>query len=494
MTELLRQIDETCRRCGGRTAIASREERVTFSELRHRARCLAAVIRQYGTGRPIGVFANRTVEPGIWFLAVLYSGNFYVPLDPQLPEEKLRAICADADFACVIGNDKNRERLAEMSFGGRFLTEAETSDMEWAEPDMEENAPAYMVYTSGSTGKPKGVLKSHAAILSFLQAFCHTFPFTQDEVIGNQTPFFFDASAKDYYLMLITGATLEVIPTEKFSMPTELMEYMNDRRITYACWVPTAISIVAQLNPFSLVKPAYLRRLFFVGEVMPMKHLNKWRSALPEIQYVNLYGQSELAGICCYYEVTGEFGSGDVLPMGRCLANCRIVLVDQGNLVTEPGKTGEMYISSPALALEYYHDPEKTAASFLSADFGGGPRRYFRTGDLAQYNEAGNLVFVARSDYQIKHMGHRIELGEIEAVAGGLSQIDRCCCLYQAEKRKIVLFCQLCDQTEATEREIHGLLRDHLSAYMLPGKVVIVDRLPLNANGKIDRQALKARL
>lgn len=493
MTELLKKIDETCLRFGGRTAIASGEERVSFSDLRRRARRLAAVIRRQGTGRPVGVFANRTTEPGVWFLAVLYSGNFYVPLDPQLPQEKLQAICDDADFGWVIGNEKNRTRLAEISFGGRFLTEAETSGEEWSEPDMEENAAAYMVYTSGSTGKPKGVLKSHAAIASYIQAFCQTFPVTEEEVIGNQTPFYFDASAKDYYLMLCTGAALEVIPTEKFAMPTELMEYMNDRRVTYACWVPTAISIVAQLNPFSLVKPKYLRRLFFVGEVMPMKHLNKWRAALPDIQYVNLYGQSELAGICCYYEVTGEYGSADVLPMGRSLANCRIDLVDQGCPVRSPGKTGEIYISSPALALEYYHDPEKTAASFLYADFGGGSRRYFRTGDLAQYDEKGNLVFVARSDYQIKHMGHRIELGEIEAVAGGLPQIDRCCCLYQAEKRKIVLFCQLSDPA-ATGREIHALLRERLSSYMLPGKVVIVDRLPLNANGKIDRQALKARL
>lgn len=493
MTELLRQINATCDGFGDKTAIGCKEERVSFSDLQHRARCLAEVIKEYGTGRPIGVFANRSVEPGIWYLAVLYSGNFYVPLDPNLPEEKMRAIIDDADFPCVIGSEENREKLSAVSYGGRFLTDADASDTECRDPMIGEDGPAYMVYTSGSTGKPKGVLKSHGAVWSYIRAFCDTFPFPPAEVIGNQTPFFFDASAKDYYLMLITGATLEIIPTEKFSMPTELMEYMNARKITYACWVPTAISIVAQLNPFSLVKPQYLRRLFFVGEVMPMKHLKKWQAALPDIQYVNLYGQSELAGICCYYEVAGEYG-GDVLPMGKCLRNCRIYLVDQGNVVTQPGKTGEMYISSPALALEYYHDPEKTAASFAEADFGDGPRRCFKTGDLAQYDGKGNLVFVARSDYQIKHMGHRIELGEIEAVAGALPQIDRCCCLYHAEKRKIVLFCQLCGQDGTTEKEIHKLLRDQLSSYMLPGKVVILERLPLNANGKIDRQALKARL
>ena len=313
-------------------------------------------------------------------------------------------------------------------------------------------------------------------------------------MIGNQTPFFFDASGKDLYLMLKMGCSMEILPTKLFSFPTELMEYMNARKVSFISWVPTAISIVAQLNPFSMVKPEYLKRVFFVGEVMPMKYLNKWRKALPDIQYVNLYGQSELAGICCYFEVTGQWEDSAVLPMGKPLCNSKLYLLDGEQVVKEPGRIGEMYIVSDALALEYFHDPEKTAACFLTKDFGEGPVRCFKTGDMAQYDEKGNLVFAARSDFQIKHMGHRVELGEIEAIATTLDEIKMCCCLYRAEKQWIYLFAELTDGCALTGQEIRSLLRDKLSDYMLPRKVIILEKMPLSPNGKMDRQTLKAQM
>jgi non-ribosomal peptide synthetase component F len=351
-----------------------------------------------------------------------------------------------------------------------------------------------MVYTSGSTGKPKGVLKSHKAVITYIESFCRTFDFSPNEVIGNQTPFFFDASAKDIYLMLKLGCRMEILPPQLFSLPPELIDYLNDKKVTFASWVPTVISLVAQLNPFSMVKPETLKKVFFVGEVMPMKHLNKWRKELPDIQYVNLYGSSEIAGICCYYEVKTQFEDSAVLPMGKPLDSCKIYLLDQVKVITEPNHIGELYLVSDALALEYYHDPEKTKQSFIYRDFGEGMVRCFKTGDLAQYDELGNLVFASRIDSQIKHMGHRIELGEIEAVANALPELNRCCCLYNAAKKKITLFCELASGVTMKGQEIRSILRNKLSDYMVPGKVVVMESLPLNQNGKIDRQKIKTLL
>jgi acyl-coenzyme A synthetase/AMP-(fatty) acid ligase len=392
----------------------------------------------------------------------------------------------------ILGTEENRALLEELRFTGAYLSPAQAADAGCPVPETGGDDPLYMVYTSGSTGKPKGILKSHRAELSFIRAYCETFAFSAEDVIGNQTPFFFDASGKDLYMMLWLGCTLEVLPTRLFSFPTELMEYMNAKKISFISWVPTAISIVAQLNPFSLVKPAYLKRVFFVGEVMPMKYLNKWRKALPELQYVNLYGQSELAGICCWFEVKGDWDDAAVLPMGKTLSNSKIYLLDGEENVREPGRIGEMYIVSEALALEYYRDPEKTAASFLMKDFGEGERRCFKTGDMAQYDAEGNLVFAARSDFQIKHMGRRIELGEIEAVATTLDEINMCCCLYRPEKQWIYLFAELTGGCDLTGQQVRSLLREKLSDYMLPRKVVILDKMPLSPNGKMDRQSLKA--
>ena len=482
-------------------AVACRDHSMSFAELDQRA-------RQYGQAicralparcapRPIGVLCARDVEPIAALLGVVYSRNFYVPLDSSAPKEKLKAILEDAEMQLLLGSEADRALMQEIGFSGTLITPqtlAPPSDEALPCGVLPDGYPLYMVYTSGSTGKPKGVLKSHQAEISFLEAFCETFPFSETDVIGNQTPFFFDAAAKDIYLMLKKGITMEIIPTECFALPTELIQYLNQKRITVASWVPTVLSIVAQLNPFSEYLPETLKRVFFVGEVMPMKHLNVWRRALPQLQYINLYGQSELCGICCYYEVKGTFADSDSLPMGVGLKNCKLYLLDQETVVTEPGRIGELYLVSDALATEYYHDPEKTRTSFVTKDFGDGPVRCFKTGDLAQYDQAGNLIFAARSDFQIKHMGHRIELGEIETVAGALPEIARCCCLYHSEKKKIVLFCEPTVGCNPTGAEIKSRLKTRLSSYMVPWKVVVMERLPLNANGKLDRQALKTCL
>jgi len=394
----------------------------------------------------------------------------------------------------VICSSDQVEIIHAMGYSGTIITPDDIGSTEYSDTSASASDPLYMIYTSGSTGKPKGVLKSHGALMSFISAYTGTFEFSAGDVIGNQTPFYFDAAAKDLYLMISTGAAIEIIPTELFSVTTDLVEYMNLKKITFCSWVPTALSLVAQMCPFSMVKPEFLKKMFFVGEVMPMKHLNKWREYLPDVQYVNLYGQSELAGICCYYIVDKQFTNTDTLPMGYPLGNCKVYLIDEDKVVTEQNHIGELFIVSEALATEYYNDREKTAASFITKDFGEGSVRCFKTGDLAQYNDSGELIFASRNDFQIKHMGRRIELGEIEVIAGGVPEIDRCCCLYNSERKKIVLFCQLSKGSVLTENDIRSMLKELLSSYMLPNKVKILEKLPINANGKIDRQKLKSLL
>lgn len=495
MQNVLEYLDSAVQQFPNKVAIAMKEENYTFSQLKNLSRRLAAQIPCNIRKSPIIVFANRQANVAILFLATLYSGNFYVPVDPDMPYEKIQAIIDDARPRVILGDDETRNLLSMIDFEGLFLTMQSITDKLCEYPQTEKDAPLYMVYTSGSTGKPKGVLKSHGAVISYMEAYCDTFGFANDDIIGNQTPFFFDASAKDFYLMLKTGATIEIIPTELFSMPPMLVEYLNEKKITFISWVPTALSIVAQLRTFTYVLPTTLRKVFFVGEVMPMKHLNKWRQALPQLEYVNLYGSSEIAGISCYYVVQGQFEDSDVLPMGHPLSNCKIYLIDDDKIVTESNHIGEIFVVSDALALEYYHDIEKTSECFLQKDFGEGIVRCFKTGDLAQYDDDGNLVFASRVDYQIKHMGHRIELGEIEAVANSLPEIQRCCCLYDNKKSKIVLLCEITRECESiTGQQIQSLLRPKLSSYMLPSRVIKMDELPLNANGKIDRQALKLQI
>ena len=290
--------------------------------------------------------------------------------------------------------------------------------------------------------------------------------------------------------MLKSRATLEILPSELFSFPPMLIRYMNERKVSFISWVPSALCIITQLNTFKEVLPETLKRVFFVGETFPMKQFLKWQQALPDIEYVNLYGASEIAGISCFYKVSGDVSSYNVLPIGKPMDNCTVFLMDQGQMILEPDKPGEIYVISDALASGYYQDQEKTDAAFIHMD----GQRVFKSGDIAWYDHDGNLNFAARNDSQIKHMGYRIELGEIEALAGKIDQIERCCCLYNAEKKRIVLFCQLAAGCEADVKTIRSELAKYLTDYMMPQRIKIKDRLPLNANGKIDRQMLKLEI
>ena len=317
------------------------------------------------------------------------------------------------------------------------------------------DAPLFAVYTSGTTGVPKGIIKSHAAEISFLEAYCRAFDFSEEDVIGNQTPFFFDASSKDLYLMLKTGATVDIVPQDLFMSPVELVSYLNEHKITFISWVPTALVIISRLNTFSVIKPATLKKVFFVGEVMPLIHLKKWREALPDVMFVNLYGFSEIAGIACCHVITGAPQESGSLPIGKPLDNCRVYLVSDGRTITENGVTGEIYLASDALATEYIHAPELTARAFVDyAGEDGTAVRCFRTGDLAQYDQDGKLVFVSRNDYQIKHMGCRIELGEIETAAERIPDVQRACCVYHKKKLQIHLFCEVSPGSSLTKHDI----------------------------------------
>ncbi len=493
MMNLLTELQHTSEIYPDKLAVADAFEHYTFCELWALvARLGSALLKLQPETQPVGVLVARSACTVAELFAVLYAGSPYVPLDPDMPLAKLQTILEDAEIGVLMGAPSDTE-LAQ-TLGLPLLTPDKADAALLPPQSVSPEQPFSLVYTSGSTGKPKAVVKSHAAMGSFLTAFIETFSLTADEIIGNQTPFFFDAAAKDLYLMSRLGCTLEIIPAEKFIFPVRLIEYLNERKISYICWVPTALAIVTQLGTFRQIMPQTLHRVFFVGELFPIKQLHQWLQTLPELQYVNLYGSTELAGVCCYYEIP-RGTLPERLPMGRPLPNCRVFLVGNDGFVTSPDEEGEVWVQSEALALCYHGDREKTTAVFSEQTLpDGSMARVLKTGDLARYDKLGNLLFCSRKDFQIKHMGRRIELGEIESITDSLPEIERCCCLYNENKKRIELFCTLRVGVSLDGRQVQSLLRGRLSDYMLPSKVWVLDALPLNRNGKLDRQALKATM
>lgn len=471
---------------------------ITFNELMLRAKECGSFIADKGVIKSaVPVFSNQSIDSLILFFGVLYSGNYYVPIDVDTPIDRVDTILSNCNAQISLGClDNFSGYTKDIPYYGicNIKRDIDEGVLQRIRSQHTSSDPLYMVYTSGSTGVPKGVIKSHNSMINFIESFVDTFEL-KDETIGNQTPFYFDASNKDIYLMLKLGATLYILQKEMFMFPVNLINYLNEKKITYICWVPSALSIVSQLNAFKMVKPEHIRNVFFVGEVMPIKHLNNWRANV-NARYVNLYGSSEIAGICTYYEIKREFGLEEKLPIGKALKGVEVFLLNEENkLVKDTENIGEVCVRGPILASGYYGDKEKTEKIFVNNPI---KPEYLdvilKTGDLGKYDEDGNIVYISRKDFQIKHMGHRIELSEIEIFTNALDIVDSSCCLYDTKRNKIVLFFTQKEECEDFNKEITLKLKKKLPDYMIPNRFIKLEEMPKNKNGKIDRNLLKQKL
>lgn len=430
-------------------------------------------------------------------MGAVYADCFYVLIDTKQPASRLNQILEILDSEVIVTSEKYLEDLEKLDFKGEVLLAKNLAE----EPENKELLkeiraqavdmdPLYGIFTSGSTGVPKGVVVGHRSVLDFIDCFTELFDITEKDIIGNQAPWDFDVSVKDIYSGLKTGATVQIIPKQMFSFPTKLIDYLMEREVTTLIWAVSALCIISTLNGFEYKVPDKIKKILFSGEAMPVKHLNIWRKYLPEVMYVNIYGPTEITCNCTYYIIDREFQPGDVLPMGKAFPNEKVFLLDEENqLITEKNKTGELCVTGSALALGYYKNREQTEKAFVQNPLND---RYlemmYRTGDLAYYNDLGELCFASRKDFQIKHMGHRIELGEIEAAMEKIPEIIRSCCIFDSAKSKIVAFYE----GDIERRPLARELGQYVPAFMVPNVFRQVERMPLTKNGKIDRKALTA--
>ncbi len=498
-TLILDYMEATAARLPEKTAFADENSSVTFSALVARAKAVASALCGYVPPRSvIGFYMDKGVDTAIGFMGAVYAGCAYSLLNLRHPAARIRAMLETLDTPIVVTDRAHLSQLEALEAPTRILL---IEDLQTTAPDeaalsriragMIDADPLYVNFTSGSTGTPKGVVVCHRNVCDFIPCFTETFSIGEADVLANQAPFDFDVSVKDIYSGLFTGATVEIVPTAYFTNPTKLMDFLCDRQTTVMVWAVSALCFLTTMNALAYKTPDKLRAILFSGEVMPIKHLHKLQKYLPNVQYVNLYGPTEITCNCTYYVVDRDFAENESLPIGVPFANERILLLKpDGGEEAAPGEIGELCVSGTSVALGYYKDPERTAASFIQNPLNHAYiEPIYRTGDLVKLNERGEMVYVSRKDFQIKHMGHRIELSEIEVQMTAVSGVDRALCAYLEDKGKILAFYT----GSAEKNDIVAALRELLPAYMIPNLFMQVDAMPLNKNGKIDRAALLAQ-
>jgi D-alanine--poly(phosphoribitol) ligase subunit 1 len=481
-----------------RLAIADRHNQLSYKEYHSLIKKAASGLLTINTSRkPILVFCNKNVESVISFLGVVYSGNFYVPLDIGLPIARIQLMIDIISPAAAIALTKDSKQfldICDQKHIPLFLYEdlikydINQTMLDKLSSQTSVYDPLYMVFTSGSTGTPKGVVKSQYSLISFMEEFIPLFHMSDTSVYGNQAPFDFDVSAKDIYAPIFSGGTLQIIPKICFTAPAKLMEFINDRGINTLIWSASALKYVVDRNAFDYGVPAQLHTVLFSGEALHPNVLIKWRTVLPDALYVNLYAPTEVTGNCMYFIIPNDLSGCTALSLGTALPNMEVlVLKDDMNAITE-GETGEIYIRGPFLSSGYYNNLAKTKEVFIqNPTHNLYQDMVYRTGDLAKLKD-GALYFASRKDSQIKLMGHRIELGEIESIAYLLPFIQTCCCIYDDVEQKIIL---VTDSHSQHDQELMKNLRDTLPKYMLPSLIFHMDKIPCNDHGKIDRISIK---
>lgn len=490
---VLSYLDKTVVRVPEKTAFANEQEAYTFRQVYDQSRSVGTFLHQQGFFRqPVVVFMEKHPKTIIAFLGVITGGCYYVPIDEEMPRSRIDLILESCGAELIICDQHTMPKAEEFQFAGRLCLYddiAKTPEDGDALHTIRLRAldidPIYIVFTSGSTGVPKGVAACHRSVIDYIEQLSETLRFDEDTVFANQTPLYFDACLKEIYPTLKFGATTYLVPRSLFLFPVKLVEFLNEHKVNTICWVVSALTMISAFGTFQTVKPEYIRTVAFGSEVFPVRQFKLWREALPEASFTNLYGPTEGTGMCCYYHMEREMQDDEPIPIGQPFQNTEILLLDEENRLA---KQGEICIRGTAVTLGYFHNPEKTAEVFVQNPLNTAyPEIIYRTGDIGRYNEYGELVFVSRKDDQIKHMGHRIELGEIEANVNRMEGMQMCGCVYDGDNGKIVLYYV----GSVSAKDLVASLKKLLPRYMIPNQVIPLEKLPVTANGKIDRRALK---
>jgi amino acid adenylation domain-containing protein len=476
------------------TALVFGERQLTYAELNERANQLAHYLRRCGVGleEKVGVLLEPAVEFIVALLAILKAGGSYVPLDSAYPKSRLEFMLEDSGVKLLLTAPGQTDAgdSKEVVYLDETWKQFETESRENLHANATAEDLAYVMYTSGSTGQPKGVAVTHRAINRLVRN-TNYLQLDESDRMSHVSSVAFDAATFEIWSPLTSGSTLVRLPKETVLSPAELKRAIVEQRIT-VMFLPTALfNQVAQSEPDAF---APLRYLSFGADTSDAQAVRRVLESGKPLHLVHLYGPTEGTTLSSWYEIEKVPADARTIPIGQSVSNTELWVLDQYGHVLPVGVPGELFIGGDGLAREYLKHPKLTAEKFVPHPFSNEPgARLYRTGDLVRYLSDGNIDFLGRMDQQVKIRGFRIELGEIEAVLNEHTAVRESVVLVRddvpGEKR---LVAYVVADSGAIVNELRSWLRERLPEYFVPTFFIVLDKLPLTANGKVDRRALPA--
>lgn len=496
-------------KCGG--------ESLTYQELNVYANRLCNRLVSLNVKRQdrIVICLSRTAFTIVAIAGVLKADAIYVPVDPNIPADRLSSILTDCrpsvlvcdmatmnklekhktidaipDIVLVLvsGNKKNRAVREKGFIDYDFLGETSSQLSKYKNIDTDI---AYILYTSGSTGKPKGVMVTHLNIMNYIEWAVSCFEINYKEIILNTAPFHFDMSTFDMFCAAKSGAQLTIATGNQLLFPTKLIELIESDKITIWKAVSSLLMYLAKTRSIKEGQMPSLHTILFAGEVFATKYLMEWMRIFPEKQYVNAYGPTEATGISLYHRIKETPKSiDDIIPIGKVCKNTdAFLLTKNGQLLSEDDKIGELAIRGSGVASGYWNNKKLTDDVFVKFDLTGNPNeRMFVTGDLCKKRKDGLFEYVGRKDRQIKYRGYRIELGEIEKALINVSTIsDAAVVLVNSKNFDIPeLIAYIENENRDNDVSLKKMVSNTLPHYMIPDVFINVDTIPRNDRGKVN--------
>lgn len=473
---------------------------ISYEQLNTRSNQLADFLIQNGCspGSFIGLCLSRSPDLIIAILAILKTGAAYVPLDPELPEQRLQFMCADCDIHLIITHTQFSSISLHYPSKVIYLDQLQDQIIHCS-PELPKVKTSpddiiYVIYTSGSTGKPKGVANIHKALVNRILWMQAQYQVNSDDVILHKTPYSFDVSGWEFFLPLISGSCLVIAPPLAHKDPLELIQLIQLYKVTIIHFVPSMLETFLNFPPPTNCS---LRAVFTSGEALSSELAANFRK-IYRCDLHNLYGPTEAAIDVSYWQYRDNW-PGALIPIGKPICNTEIYILNKTMQLAGIGIPGELHIGGVGLAKGYINREALTQEKFIANPFKQDQSRLYKSGDLARYLPSGEILFHGRLDSQIKLKGFRIEIGEIESILRKHPAVSLAVVVVREDIKGlkqlvayIVSIYQQVDSNQHLTTELMESLTKQLPAFMLPSVIIYIDKLPMLPSGKIDYKNLPA--